>query len=100
MHSKESAYFYGRLIASPAACAYISYESILTIFCIWGKVFTKHIFKNSYMWDPRYKQEYLDRGQNWINVTGEDHDADDNDIRLEARDCRYSCWIRIERLRD
>ena len=28
--------------------------------------------KNSWMQDPRYKHEYLDSGQIWVTITGED----------------------------
>ena len=34
--------------------------------------------ENSWMQDPRYKHEYLDRVQNWATITGED-DNDESD---------------------
>ena len=33
---------------------------------------TWYQYKNSWMQDPRYKYEYLDSGQIWVTVTGDD----------------------------
>ena len=36
--------------------------------------------KNSWMQDPRYKHEYLDRGQSWTTVTEGNGDESDKHI--------------------
>ena len=33
--------------------------------------------ENSWMWDPRYKHEYLDRAQSWLTITEEGNDESD-----------------------
>ena len=34
--------------------------------------------KNSWMWDPKYKHEYLDKSQVWLTITG-DENGDESD---------------------
>ena len=47
--------------------------------------------KNSWMQDPRYKHEYLDRYPKIPKRSSKDDD--ESDKHLEARDRRYSCLI-------
>ena len=45
--------------------------------------------QNSWIRDPTYKHEYLDRVQSWLMVTEENDD--ESDKHLVAQDRRYSC---------
>ena len=38
--------------------------------------------KNSWMRDPRYKHEYLNKSKSWITVTGEGEGNDESDKHL------------------
>ena len=50
-------------------------------------------FQNSWIRDPRYKHEYLDRVKIWVS-NHQIEDAEESDKHLEARDRRYQCLKR------
>ena len=45
----------------------------------YGNLLSHFFGKNSWMQDPRYKHEYLDRYQSWVTVTEEEENGDKSD---------------------